>query len=130
MGTDRQPTTVAGPSAPNYTPTPGPWAVHQEGRTLTIRALDPAIHQSFTLATVNGSPAFGEHRGKMEANARLIAAAPQMLATLRGLMAWINAHDADEGDEVTLADRRYSGEGTISVNDARTLLAQIDEGAR
>jgi len=58
--------------------TPGPWFI--EGMDMDIKS--PSDHPGFRLAQVHGGRPWWER----EANARLIAAAPELLATLQELI--------------------------------------------
>lgn len=58
--------------------TPGPWKVGQSGNT--ICDMGPAPHDRFCIAELGGI------YGEKEANAKLIAAAPDMAGALKALL--------------------------------------------
>jgi hypothetical protein len=65
--------------------TPGPWRVHAGDEIIA----DDCLHVAFVKAN------FLEHMETQLANARLIAAAPEMLACLEELLEWIySGYDA------------------------------------
>ncbi len=76
----------------NYAP--GPWVVQG------IEVLANHAGESFRVATVHGDhePNWNGrmHIAALQANARLIAAAPDMYATLRDVVALLNDPDADQ----------------------------------
>ena len=88
--------------------TPGPWVIvgHQiEGPTKDQDGFDRVVAYVHLRQPRNGSA---------EANARLIAAAPEMLAVLRRLVA-VDANPAADSLDVTRV-----------ADDARALLAKIE----
>lgn len=60
--------------------TPGPWELQANGACWNLRSPDRTDHFCILIGMVHNNP--GEH----EANARLIAAAPELLAALQALV--------------------------------------------
>lgn len=60
--------------------TPGPWTLHQEG---SMRACDGRHDSEDGCRTIAEAEIIGVARAEAEANARLIAAAPELLAALK-----------------------------------------------
>ena len=90
--------------------TPGPWVVPIGGTEIIITTAEHDQH----IATVNG---LGD---EAEANARLIAAAPEMADTIFKLADWLEGL----GIDARHADR-FSDETFALVAEARALLARI-----
>mgnify|MGYP001589867077 CR=1 FL=1 len=99
--------------------TPGPWAIHWTGRNVTS-GKRPSIAAGDTpnVVAANGTD---QHyiaqmwqnengRGALEANARLIAAAPEMLALLRHFVKYGHTLNAK----------------SAAMDEARALLARIE----
>lgn len=101
---------------------PGPWTVarDQDGNLL-ILAADSA--EQGIVATVNAARGGPQPDGK--ANARVLAAAPELAALLRRLVQAARAFDpAADGSEAFLT---FAAEAQSRIpNDARALLARID----
>lgn len=67
--------------------TPGPWALHPTALHPAVRSVgtpDTGPRRICTVGTMNGNPVD-------KANARLIAAAPELLAALQALVGWEDA---------------------------------------
>ena len=75
-----------------HTHTGGPWRVGKHDETLGI--YDMA--ENYRLATIEEWR--GEHEGESEANARLIAAAPDMLDALREMLSMFGDHEQYDDD--------------------------------
>lgn len=70
--------------------TPGPWAIQMDGRdTRVVREADGL--KSY-VASLGEIWLCEEHGGTVDANAALIAAAPDLLAALKALLAHANAY--------------------------------------
>jgi hypothetical protein len=71
--------------------TPGPWIVGNDGQGIYVH---PMGREGFTVSQPSGLDPNVTHVGAhtAEANARLIAAAPDLLATLRDSVAWLAEH--------------------------------------
>lgn len=82
--------------------TPGPWTVSPVERyPRTVRVIDEHKN-SKTICIANGSPSFKE--GEPEANAKLIAAAPQLLESVKQFVwNWENDIWTDADIEVAIA---------------------------
>ena len=88
--------------------TPGPWNFSNENNSLghgggiAIDAIDPADHQLFEVCEVWGIDDYSKIDSRAEANARLIAAAPELLEALQGFVgAWPAIKDGTfNGDAV------------------------------
>lgn len=83
--------------------TPGPWIIAEHGTKLT--ATHPLRKHQYDIVTVH----YAFERGQHEANAKLIAAAPDMAEALRGM--------------VTLHEQRELVRGT-SYDDVRVEVAR------
>lgn len=77
--------------------TPGPWSIRVAKGTVTLEANDGA-EIARNLATYNGQP-LSENK---EANARLIAAAPDMLEALEEILGAFHGY-GDASDELWMA---------------------------
>ena len=66
--------------------TPGPWRPHHNGATRVIAPVPGEPNEVHTICNT-WSSAYSPPRWEAAANARLIAAAPELLAALRGLLA-------------------------------------------
>ena len=91
------------------THTPGPWTMGWEG---AVR--EPGLGRP-CVGTTGHADWVGPHGA--EADARLIAAAPDLLAALRAVMGWIDTPPQGIGDRID-RDKAYSR--------ARTILANVD----
>lgn len=105
------------------THTPGPWHVGQHGG-LTV-SVDTADGRSLTELWARSRAS--EHLDEAEANARLIAAAPELLDLLRHFCEALNLSDVEH------PDFRDSGADVMEHlwfkgSEARALLARIDGG--
>lgn len=67
------------------THTPGPWFVTDEWNPLILSNANGGVHVAQVLAYSDGIT--GTHRPQADADARLIAAAPDLLDALRDLLA-------------------------------------------
>lgn len=85
--------------------TPGPWKVSRTGEELQISAISTPGY----FAVIRGACAGAHEQG--EANARLIAAAPELLEALEELVGW-------------LAEARLEMGGHIGLDDARAAIAK------
>lgn len=95
-------------------PTPGPWSIERDGCSVTMGA------QVVATAIAPDGATIGEQR----ANARLIAAAPEMLAALSRILAHAGQYmqcDACLRD----ISRTVHGAGCV-YGDARALIARIE----
>lgn len=102
--------------------TPGPWIIDSEGSItdLSGRVIAPLVHGHNvpSLAFPRGSGQYQAEDDGGAANARLIAAAPDLLAALRGLIAAYGG------------DRDYSAEDNVnSYESAIALIDRIEGGA-
>jgi len=68
--------------------TSGPWNVHGTNETGTLIASDAAEHENITASIAVAQPRGEEWTKEEEANARLIAAAPELLAALESVCNW------------------------------------------
>lgn len=77
--------------------TPGPWAINTEGQVTDLdgRVIAPLVHGHNvpSLAFPRGSGQYVAEDDGGAANARLIAAAPDLLATLRLLLAEVRTNE-------------------------------------
>jgi hypothetical protein len=77
--------------------TPGPWIVN--GNEIAAPEFDNGIATWYVrVASVDGTRETGWNAPTIKANARLIAAAPDMLAMLHEVLALLNNPDADGTD--------------------------------
>ena len=74
--------------------TPGPWHLHQQG---SMRACDGRHDTLDGCRTIAEAEIIGVERAEAEANARLIAAAPDLYAALKALLEWVGG-DAEYTD--------------------------------
>lgn len=81
--------------------TPGPWFQVWNGHFWDISLSDAPYSQSF--AAIHANRAMGQTEEEVEANARLIAAAPTMLAALKTARDAMEASGGWEGDEDVFA---------------------------
>jgi hypothetical protein len=73
--------------------TPGPWTIGRsaDGTPLVMVPVPTSEGSGFGVAHINRLPRMGSVRGDMDANARLIAAAPDLLAAAKRVLAHLNA---------------------------------------
>ena len=71
--------------------TPGPWETPGEDGGERVICYQDSTGKRRTLAHVYD----GEEFGSMEANARLIAAAPELLAALQRSLNWLSSYSGD-----------------------------------
>jgi len=96
------------------THTPGPWTCGQGafGKDYAVYSTDDDGHNLAMVCRV--SPAYGEYAAtRCQANAHLIAAAPDLLYALQGLVAWVEQHHPEAAQNLTLtrlAIARATGE--------------------
>lgn len=76
--------------------TPGPWTIGRsaDNTPLVMVPVHPSEGSGFGVACVNRLPRLGSVRGDMDANARLIACAPDFAAAAEQMM----AHEDAGGD--------------------------------
>lgn len=96
---------------PTETPrhAPGPWRVGPVDDTVVTRLGDDGIR--YEIAAVDGDYNQPDQWPVMEANARLIAAAPDMLAALKdahAMLATVEVIDGEDGDPWSKALARMS----------------------
>ena len=90
---------------PQTAPTPGPWVVTYDKDSVPQFGVDSASKVS--IADVYGWQKGKVHLGVAQANARLIASAPQLLAALRGLLDMVTdnrTHGHEVDNAVTAID--------------------------
>lgn len=106
------------------THTPGPWAANRDAKVYSVarkewnRIFNTEMPEY--VASVGGTS-----KETSQANARLIAAAPEMLSLVRAMLRILDAcaNDAGNGND-SFWDR--DGHGYATTQQARTLLARID----
>jgi hypothetical protein len=77
--------------------TPGPWIAN--GNEIAAPEFDNGIATWYVrVASIDGTRETGWNAPTIKANARLIAAAPDMYALLRDVVALLNNPDADQFD--------------------------------
>ena len=100
--------------------TPGPWTSIQGTPTRESGGYWSVSVFSLSKAKIRPARAQGEKPEEALANARLIAAAPELLSSMRGLLdsllAWQEQYDPDHSDGVT----------ATQIGTARDLLARIE----
>lgn len=100
----------------NTTHTPGPWRIDYNGEDPEFAA--PRIKGN-SVENVAFIPAYEHPRAEMDANARLIAAAPELLEALRALLSDY------EGTLESLNDYRVGSEGHSAIpEDASSVAAR------
>ena len=75
----------------NNTHTPGPWRVSPSG-ILVCTADDDRPHVNIAIIEDNGNDALAPMPNEVAANARLIAAAPELLAILEDTRDWLETN--------------------------------------
>lgn len=80
--------------------TPGPW--HLGGRNNAI------VYAQDGYAVANAETYHGEHGGAFESNARLIAAAPELLEALRDALAALLYPVTHESSRAAIATKAYA----------------------
>lgn len=104
--------------------TPGPWTVQDEyDETLPIDGWDEDLDASVEIARVSLDMLTPKQR---EANARLIAAAPELLAALEAVMVAIDCYDSQH--EASMA-RAINRSNPLSIEAARAAIAKAKGGA-
>ncbi len=73
--------------------TPGPWELQENGAAFNLRSPDRVDHFVILLGMTHNNP------DEFSANARLIAAAPDLLAALDRCIGWVGKLIADGGHE-------------------------------
>ena len=96
--------------------TSGPWALYRDNDYIGIDHKDGKLRS--VIARCNDSWLCSEHGGTSEANARLIALSPEMIALLK---AWVGCYSLD--DMIQVPDYVVKN----FVNEARALLAKLRE---
>lgn len=81
--------------------TPGPWEVAEAKR---YEGGEPITEELFVRAPEDDDPATSSINEVAQANARLIAAAPDLLAALRLAQAWFTARPAQRPDFTAVRD--------------------------
>jgi hypothetical protein len=112
--------------------TPGPWMIDLETANSTdplvmellVVAKCPRDKQEFIVAEVYGIDAAGDHDERSQANARLIAAAPELLGALRALLSVAPARAPAAGLLVG-AEEKHSA----AIKAARAAIAKATGGA-
>jgi hypothetical protein len=100
--------------------TPGPWSIGMscDMTPAVCVPVPPGEGSSFVVAHINRMPRMGIVQGCAEANARLIAAAPELLAALRAIL-----------DECSPDKRPYSTESWLPdhlLADARAAISKAE----
>ena len=88
--------------------TPGPWVKEKTGRG--IGPLSKEDDQSYGMVIPVAYVDFAESDDVQKANANLIAAAPDMLAALKFILAWLPSCDEEATHLVELAISKATGE--------------------
>ena len=70
--------------------TPGPWKAIRNNAYWEVVPQNRGPNAPYTIGNVCASDPDAPDRGLQEANARLIAAAPEMLAALKSVAEWVN----------------------------------------
>lgn len=84
--------------------TPGPWKI----RRVTHYDIRIAPESEPEHVSIAGMAIWGEeHREELEANARLIAAAPELLEALKDCVQWLTAFAKGTGNEIIRETDRY-----------------------
>jgi hypothetical protein len=100
--------------------TPGPWAAEWMNGSICFGIRTPEGTVAYTRQTGGRD---GPIRRQHEANARLIAAAPELVEALRELIA--QCHDCEKELTEELHHVDFTGE-SLPLCNARALLARID----
>lgn len=109
--------------------TPAPWRVEDPlgPDILSIVAGGPEVYNWTHIAQISVSDEGDAPRGQAEANARVMAAAPELLAQLRGLVAFTKAIIRDAGlDPDATAVAFVSGGNELALVSLATLLANAE----
>ena len=97
--------------------TPGPWKAAPFSSVVGCPITAQPDPKQNTIVVAGTRGAFGEdYRGEIEANARLIASAPELLAALEGMLAVHDMTQSPAGDRIAA----WSG----AVNLARAAIAK------
>lgn len=77
--------------------TPGPWHLHSDGKQLLVIARGPII--SGCVACISTDWAHADQNAEQQSNAKLIAAAPELLAALKSVHREFEARERQFGSE-------------------------------
>lgn len=86
--------------------TPGPWTVGRIDNSIQLYVLDGAEHEDPCDGIIAAVDMSAADRNLPDANARLIAAAPELLGALRFALAVLNALDGNTAQERAAATLR------------------------
>lgn len=90
--------------------TPGPWIAKKTCQSGKVQILGISEGYTYTIMTISPSINKSAKGDEMQANARLITAAPELLEALEGLQAWMDdkfkEHISEYGDLDLFKDAR------------------------
>lgn len=96
--------------------TPGPWLISDQGKPATfVYALNPHGYNKFWTLVQGGGNSITERTTdeELEANARLIAAAPELLEACAAIVAWCDKNPP-------------AGDALYCINQARAAIAKAE----
>jgi len=98
--------------------TPGPWMIFLSGHiaSASVRTPETTVAHPGTIR--------GQTIGEAMANARLIAAAPELLVALNALVAWMDASELSKTKPGGVGAFRYEGHEYSVVTQARAAIAR------